>query len=295
MKLATLRRLDGTTVAARVEGDFAVEIEAADVGALLTHTDWRFRAEEADGHRHQLSAADFAPVIPKPEKVLCIGLNYRTHIAEMGRDLPSYPTVFTKFARALVGAHDEVVLPDESDQVDWEAELAVIIGTNVRRATRRQAQSAIAGYAVLNDVTMRDWQNHTSQWVPGKSWEASSPFGPYLVTADDPDAPGAGTTLSCQVDGDRVQEASVMDLVFDPVALICYLSTFVTLVPGDVIATGTPAGVGHACEPPRYLQPGQTLVTHITGMGECRNRFVRSIDANAASSLGTPGGVLLAD
>jgi acylpyruvate hydrolase len=270
MRLATIRTGSGTR-AVRVDADRAVETGHPDVGALLAEADWRRTAETADGPSHELHALDHAPVVPRPGKIICVGLNYAHHIREMGRELPAHPTLFAKFPEALVGAYDDVVLPAASEAMDWEAELAVVLGSTVRHADEATAEAAIAGYAVLNDVTARDWQYRTLQWLQGKTFEGTTPFGPELVTADEA---GSELDLSCTVDGDPVQQANTADLVFSPAALVGYISTIVTLNPGDVIATGTPGGVGHAREPKRYLQPGSTVVTSIAGLGECRNSCV---------------------
>ncbi|MEU4228500.1 fumarylacetoacetate hydrolase family protein [Nonomuraea sp. NPDC026600] len=267
MKLATLR-LPGRTTAARVDGEYAVEIGAPDVGALLAEPGWHERAAAADGPRHPLAGADLAPVVPHPGKIICVGLNYRTHILEMGRELPAYPTLFAKFADALIGPYDDIVLPAVSEAMDWEAELAVVIGTEVRHASPEQAQAAIAGYSVLNDVTARDYQYRTLQWLQGKTFESTTPFGPYLVTPDELDG---ALTMRCEIDGEVVQQADTADLVFSPAELIVYLSQILTLRPGDVIATGTPGGVGHARKPPRYLADGDKIVTRIAGLGELVN------------------------
>lgn len=267
MKLATLRS-EGSTRAVRVIGQQAIELDSPDVGALLEQDDWRSSAERAAGRRHDLASADLAPVIPRPGKIVCVGLNYRKHILEMGRELPEHPTLFAKFAEALVGPYDDVVLPAITTSLDWEAELAVVIGSAVRSASPAQARQAIAGYAILNDVTARDYQFRTREWLQGKTFEATTPFGPYLVTTDEfePDA-----EISCTVDGEVMQQANVADLVFDPVALVEYISRIITLKPGDVIATGTPGGVGHARQPPKYLAHGNKLVTRIGGLGELSN------------------------
>ena len=270
MKLATVR-IDGATRAVRIDDDYAVDLGAGDLVDFLSLPDWSARAAAADGARYPLEGLDYAPVVVAPEKVVCVGLNYRQHILEMGRELPQYPTLFSKYARALVGAYDDVLLPASSAQMDWEAELGVVIGSPVRHADPEQARAAIAGYTVLNDVTARDWQYRTPQWHQGKTFESSTPIGPWLVTADDPTVAGAGLDLVCEVDGDIVQKADTDDLVFDPASLVSYVSEIVTLVPGDVIATGTPGGVGHARKPARYLQDGTVLVTRIEGLGECRN------------------------
>ncbi|POM23175.1 Ureidoglycolate lyase [Actinomadura rubteroloni] len=272
MKLATIRTR-GTTAAVRVDGDAAVETGDLDVGALLARPDWREHAATADGARHPLGDLDFAPVVPRPQKIFCVGLNYRSHITEMGRDIPQYPTVFAKFPAVLIGANDTLVLPAASQAVDWEGELAVVIGSRVRNVEAEDAAGFIAGYAVLNDVTARDWQHRTREWLQGKVFEATTPFGPYLVTSDETD--GSDLRLVTEVDGETVQQAVTGDLVFDAAALVAYLSTIITLEPGDVIATGTPGGVGNARKPPRFLEDGSVLTTRIEGLGEARNHCVR--------------------
>ncbi|UED87902.1 fumarylacetoacetate hydrolase family protein [Streptomyces profundus] len=280
MRLATIRLPQGGTAAARVTGDTATELGYPDVGALLA-AGGLASARTADGPVHAWADVPLAPVVPRPGKILCVGLNYRTHILEMGRELPTAPTVFSKYPEALVGPRDPVVIPPESQQVDWEGELAVVVGETVRRADAATAQAAIAGYAVLNDVTMRDWQYRTLQWLPGKSFESSTPFGPVLVT---PDEFALGGALVTAVDGVEVQRTTTDDLVFGPAELISYLSTVMTLRPGDVIATGTPGGVGHARKPARYLTPGQILTTTVEGIGTLTNRVVAEalpLDATA--------------
>ncbi|MEX1079778.1 MAG: fumarylacetoacetate hydrolase family protein [Homoserinimonas sp.] len=271
MKLATLR-LNGTTNAVVVTDGDAIEITGvADVGALLARADWRAVADAAAGVAHPLSSIDdaaWAPVVPRPGKILCAGLNYRNHILEMGRDLPEHPTFFAKFPEALIGPYDDIQLAPVSNAVDWEGELAVVVGAPVRNATEAEAEAAIAGYAVLNDVTMRDFQYRTLQWLQGKTFEGTTPFGPYLVTTDEW-TPGA--TMTTVVDGDTVQQDSTGDLVFTPAALIAYFSQILTLNPGDVISTGTSGGVGHARKPPRYLGDGSVLQTTIDGLGSQRN------------------------
>lgn len=267
MKLATIRTATGTA-AVRIAEREAVELGAPDVGAFLADPGWRERAATTEGPRHPLSGLEYATLVPNPEKVFCVGLNYRTHILEMGRELPEYPALFAKFARALTGASDPIVAPAGSSQVDWEAELGVVIGTEVRHATPERAAAAIAGYTVVNDVTARDFQYRSVEWLQGKTFERSTPVGPWLVTDT---VPGE---ISCEVDGDVVQKGDTTDLVFGPADLVAYISRIITLVPGDLIATGTPGGVGHARTPPRYLEPGSILVTRIDGVGELRNVVV---------------------
>lgn len=264
MRLATILTAEGTA-AVRLDGDTAIETGAADVRAFLSAPRWEEEALSADGRVHHLGFVQFAPVVPHPGKIVCVGLNYRAHINEMGRALPEYPTLFAKFSESLIGPFDPLVLPAESNAVDWEAELAVIIGSTVRHATQAAAHEAIAGYTILNDVTMRDWQFRTREWLQGKMFEATAPFGPHMVT---PDELSPGATISTEVDGELMQHSVIDDLLFTPTDLIAYISTIITLNPGDVIATGTSGGVGHARTPARHLRPGQTLVTSIEGIGQ---------------------------
>jgi acylpyruvate hydrolase len=271
MRLATIRTATGHR-AVRVDADTAVETGDADVRALLERPDWRDRAAAAAGPAHSLEGIDYAPLVPSPEKIICVGLNYRDHILEMGNTPPDHPTIFAKYAPSLVGAHDDIVLPSVSDCVDWEAELTVVIGAPVRHADADAARAAIAGYTVMNDVSARDWQNRTKQFLQGKTFEHSTPLGPWLVTSDE--VPEGGLPISTTVNGETMQSSSTSELVFGPVELVIYLSTILTLNPGDVIATGTPGGVGHARKPPRYLTDGAVVVTTVEGVGELRNTCV---------------------
>lgn len=272
MRLLTLRTAAGTS-AVRRDGDTLTEIDGyADVGALLQDPAWETIAKAANGATHAYEGADLAAVVPAPGKIICVGHNYRNHIKEMGRDIPEYPTLFAKYAESLIGPNDDLALPQESDTVDWEAELAVVIGKKGRRISEADAAEHIAGYAVLNDVSMRDYQFRTIQWLQGKTWEKSTPFGPALVTKDEF---SAGPLMTSAVDGQIMQQTPTGDLVFTPEFLVSYISTIITLNPGDVIATGTPGGVGHAQNPKRYLQEGQLLVTTIEGLGQLKNRVVK--------------------
>lgn len=273
MKLATIRTTGGTR-AARLDGDTLVEItddRVRDVGSLLALEDWWALAEAADGERHAWEGADLAPVVTHPGKVVCVGLNYRAHILEMGRDLPEYPTLFAKFADTLTGPYDDVEAPGEDEQLDWEAELTVVVGATVRRADELEAAAAIAGYTVANDVSMRGYQFRTKEWLQGKMWDRSTPVGPVVVTTDEW---SPGPAVRATLNGETMQEASTGDLVHGPAALVAYVSTLVTLRPGDLILTGTPGGVGHARKPPVYLRPGDVVETTVDGIGTLRNAFV---------------------
>jgi len=272
MRLLTLRTAEGTK-AVRQDGGTLTEIDGfADVGALLRSENWEATAKAANGATRPLDGADLAAVVPSPGKIICVGHNYRNHIKEMGREVPEYPTLFAKYAESLIGPNDDLALPQESDTVDWEAELAVVIGKQGRRISETDAADHIAGYSVLNDISMRDYQFRTVQWLQGKTWENSTPFGPALVTKDEF---SAGPLMTSAVDGEIQQSTPTGDLVFTPEFLVSYISTIITLNPGDVIATGTPGGVGHAQDPKRYLQEGQVLVTTIEGLGQLTNRVVK--------------------
>jgi acylpyruvate hydrolase len=266
VRLATIRTAAGTA-AVRLEDEAAVHLGSPDVGALLADPDWRQRAAAASGEVFGLEGLDYAPLILRPEKIICVGLNYRNHILEMGHELPEYPTLFAKFAPTLIGAFDDIVLPDVSEKVDWEVELAVVIGSSVRHADEAGADAAIAGYSVLNDVSARDWQSRTSQFLQGKCFEATTPA---LVTSDDSRAE-APFDIRCRVNDQVMQESDTSQLVFGVNELVRYISTIITLNPGDIIATGTPGGVGHARTPAVYLGDGDVVTTTIDGVGECRN------------------------
>lgn len=281
MKLATIRTAAGASAAVITgSGDDAraVELPASDVGTLLRLPDWRSLAAAAvDGQGVPLDEVALAPPSTNPSKIICLGLNYRSHILEMGRDLPTHPTLFAKWASTLIGPNDDIRLPGSSTEVDWEAELAVVVGRPVSRASTAEATEAIAGYTVLNDVSMRDWQWRTTQWLQGKAFDATTPVGPCLVTADevDPEQTGApGLEIRCLVDGEVVQEANTRDLLFSPADAVAYISQFTTLEPGDIVATGTPGGVGAGREPKRFLRAGEQLVTEIEGLGRLSNTCV---------------------
>jgi acylpyruvate hydrolase len=274
VRLATLR-LPDRTVAVRVDGDTLVELGRPDVGAVLAAPGGLETATSEAGPTHDADGATYATLVPHPSKVVCVGLNYKTHIQEMGRDLPEHPTLFAKFADTLIGATDDILKPVETEQFDWEAELAVVIGRQVRRASEAEAAAAIAGFTVLNDITCRDWQFRTREWLQGKNWDTTTPVGPWLVTPDElPGGVRPALAVRCAVNGMVMQEDNTDDLLFDPVDLVRYVSTMIRLNPGDLIATGTPGGVGHARTPPVYLTGGETVVTEIDGLGRLENRVV---------------------
>jgi len=228
-------------------------------------------AEAAPDYR--LDAVELLPVIPNPDKILCIGINYLTHVKETGRPLPDYPMIFTRFANSQVGHGQPMARPLESERFDYEGELALVIGKAGRRIPPERALEHIAGYACYNDGSIRDWQRHTVQYTPGKNFEASGAFGPWLVTADELPDPAA-LTLTTRLNGQVMQQAPTSDLIFDIPALIAYISKFTTLVPGDVISTGTTGGVGAFREPPVWMKGGDVVEIEISGIGVLRNPII---------------------
>lgn len=217
-------------------------------------------------------AVSWLPVVPNPGKVICVGLNYKTHVAETKRADSEFPSLFLRFADSLAAHGDEVLRPSFSERFDWEGELAFVIGRGGRHIARERAFEHIAGYACFNDVSVRDWQRHTHQFTPGKNFPGTAPFGPCLVTRDEvPDV--TRLTLETRVNGQVMQHASLSDLIFDIPTIVAYVSRFTPLSPGDVIATGTPGGVGDRREPPLYMKEGDLAEFEITGLGALRNRI----------------------
>jgi acylpyruvate hydrolase len=227
-------------------------------------------------HRGAVSAVTavrFAAPVPRPGKVICVGLNYRDHAAETGKALPERPILFSKFSTAVIGHEQPIVLPGVSEQVDYEAELGVVIGRHAKHLPRERALSAVAGYMNVNDVSARDLQFGDGQWQRGKSCDTFAPMGPYLVTAEDvPNPDELGIRL--RLNGTVMQDSSTRNLVFGVADLIAFISESITLEPGDVIATGTPAGVGFARKPPVFLKPGDRVEVEVEGLGVLANPVV---------------------
>ncbi|SDB79832.1 acylpyruvate hydrolase [Raineyella antarctica] len=272
MRLATLRTPDGTA-AARLDGDTYTIIEGcADLSELLAEPDWRELAEAAAGATVPAADAELETLLPAPSKVICVGLNYATHIKEMGRELPEYPTLFAKFADSLTGPYDDVVAPAEDEMLDWECELGMVIGADAYRVAEADAAAHIAGYTVVDDVSMRGYQRRTVEWLQGKIWQSSTPVGPCLVTADEFDPVDAAITT--RVNGEVMQEANTGDLVFTPARLVEYLSTMITLRAGDLVLTGTPGGVGLARDPQVFLRAGDVVEVEIAGLGRLETHVV---------------------
>jgi acylpyruvate hydrolase len=272
VKLATVR-IAGGTRAARLEGDRLHLLDAADVGELLAADDWRKRAGDVDVEAIPLAGQELAAPVPRPEKIICSGLNFRSHAEELGQPIPEYPILFAKFWRALVGPTDPISLPPGSQKIDWEGELGVVIGARVRNADADEARAAVAGYVAANDVSMRDWQQRSREWLQGKTFEATTPIGPVLTTLDEFDDPD-DVRVRCLVDGEVMQDCSTSDMVFSVTDLVAYVSQIIALVPGDLLLMGTPSGIGGKQDPPRFLSPGQEVRTEVEGIGvlvnECR-------------------------
>jgi len=272
MRLTTVRTTTGTQ-AARLDNERLTAIDALDVGRLLKNPDWRAIAEATPvtGGLGSVHDASLAPLIPMPPKIVCVGINYADHVAEMSAPTPERPTLFAKFSRALVGPNDPIVIPAvASDAIDWEAELAVVIGSHGRHLDEPGARRAIAGYTAANDVSARDWQFATMQWLSGKTFEHTTPLGPVLVTGDEVDH-AADLEIVCEVDGIVKQRSRTSHLIFTPDRLVAHVSSILTLEPGDLILTGTPNGVGWARTPPECLVAGSRVTTRIEGIGTLRN------------------------
>ena len=229
---------------------------------------------------HQATAPRIAPdvrlgcPIVRPNKIVCIGLNYRDHAAETGAKPPAEPILFFKSTYSLVGPNDDLIIPRGSEKTDWEVELAVIIGKKASYVSKQNALQHVAGYALHNDYSERAFQlEHGGQWVKGKSCDTFAPLGPFVATADEIPNPGA-LKMWLRVNGELRQHSSTENLIFDVPTLVSYISEFMTLLPGDVISTGTPAGVGLGMKPPKFLKPGDTIELGIEKLGESRQKAV---------------------
>ncbi len=275
-RLATIV-VDGGTAAALVDGDAVSLLGYRDAGDALRSAPIDRLDQARTGDERSISDVVFAPVVPNPSKIVCVGLNYRDHVLEMGRELPAAPTCFAKFSAALIGATDNIEIPpvEVSDAVDWEVELCVVIGSPVRNATAAEAIASIAGYTIMNDISMRDWQTRTIQFLAGKTWEHCTPVGPGIVPVSEL-GDGSGLAVSCDVNGVNKQASNTDELVFNAVDLVQDLSKVFTLEPGDLIATGTPGGVGAGRDPKEFLKNGDVVTTTIEGIGTLRNTCVQT-------------------
>ncbi|HTQ55650.1 MAG TPA: fumarylacetoacetate hydrolase family protein [Bryobacteraceae bacterium] len=218
----------------------------------------------------QAADARLCAPLPRPPKIICIGLNYRAHALEAGQGIPEVPTVFAKFPNTAIGSGEPIVLPRNSAKPDYEAEMAFVIGKAGRHVPAERWREYVFGYTNFNDVSARDYQMRTSQWMIGKTFDTFAPMGPALVTADEVADPHA-LDISTIINGEVLQHSNTNDLIFKIPELIAYLSSVFTLEPGDVIATGTPSGVGFARKPPRWLRPGDDVIVRVEGLGDLRN------------------------
>lgn len=260
---------------AEVRDDHLLPLEGVPPLGPQTQPDELLRARRLDRLALPLGPGSLPPLVASPAKILCVGLNYRSHVDETGRELPTYPVLFPKYASTLIGPQDDIEVPPESHQVDYEGELAVVIGRRGRRIPRDRALSHVLGYTVANDVTMRDYQYRTHQWLQGKAWDRSTPLGPWLVTPDGLDLAEAAITTT--INGTTVQSSTLSRLIFPVEELIAIISEFTELQPGDVILTGTPSGVGYRRDPQLFLRPGDEVTVTVEGIGSLTN-VVRDAD-----------------
>lgn len=272
MRYVSFLRSDGSSGYGRLDGDAVADLSAAP-GAPAS-----LKAALAGGRLAALQPTTTLPLanltllppIPDPGKIFCVGLNYADHVTEMGREQKDHPAIFTRWADTLVAHGQPLIVPKESPCLDYEGELAVIIGKGGRRIAREQAMDHVFGYCVFNDGSVRDWQRHNIQFTPGKNFPATGGFGPAIVTPDEvPDL--AAQRVQTRVSGELLQDQPLSDLIFDVPAIIAYLSSFTALSPGDVIATGTPGGVGDKRKPPRYLKEGDRVEVSIGVIGTLAN------------------------
>ena len=241
--------------------------------AEVSADDARREAMRTAGALHAVDAVKLLAPVPRPGKVICIGLNYKDHAKESGMDIPEYPLVFSKFASCVVGPGDEVVLPPGATECDYEAEFGVVIGKVARRVSVENALEHVLGYVNINDVSARDFQFADGQWQRGKSPDTFCPMGEYIATTDDVPDPHV-LRISLRLNGETLQDSNTNQLIFGIPELVSYLSNFTTLEPGDVIATGTPYGVGFARKPPIYLKGGDVMEVDIEGLGVLTNPVV---------------------
>lgn len=254
----------------RLDGDDVVDLTSPEFPDLKSALAVGPSPSAGNGPTLRLDDIRLLPPVPDPGKILCVGHNYEDHRIETGRASVGHPSIFPRFADTLVGDGAAIVMPPESTMLDFEGELAVVIGTGGRRIAEADAMRHVAGYACANDASIRDWQHHTGQFTPGKNWPATGGFGPWLVTPDDI-ADLDSATLTTRLNGVVVQQAAIAQQIFSIPVVIAYLSTFTALAPGDVILTGTPGGVGAKRQPPLWMKAGDIVEVAIDDIGVLRN------------------------
>jgi len=276
MKLATFKTAKGTSYGA-VAGNGIVDLgkrlgnKYPDLKSLIAkggiEEAKKLASEKPDFKTEEIT---WLPVIPNPDRILCVGLNYQDHVVETGRDNTEQPAIFIRLPESQVGHKQPLLRPHESKNLDFEAEIAVIIGKGGRRISQKDSWSHIAGYSCYNDGSVRDWQRHTIQWTAGKNFASTGGFGPWMVTADEI-PPGTKMTLSCRLNGERMQHANTDQMIFKIPKIIEYVSAWTTLAPGDVLVTGTPGGVGARRTPPIWMKPGDKVEIEIDKVGLLEN------------------------
>lgn len=275
MRIGNLRTDQGLRMVAVRDGEL-VELEGS-INDLLAKPDARQKAFDRARKTHPLEGADLAPAVPAPGKILCIGKNYADHAEELGGTPPEKPEVFFRSRTSLAGPNDAVKRPRVSEKMDWEVELAVVIGRGGRYIPIDTAMGHVGGYCVFNDFSIRDYQRFGSQWGPGKNFDGTGPLGPFVVTADEIADP-FDLELTCTVASDAgeelMQRSNTSLMVHRIPNVIAYISEWATLEPGDVIATGTPGGVGDGRNPKRFLRPGETVLTAVAGLGVLKNQVL---------------------
>ena len=283
MRLVTFRTAAGTVAPGVMDGGAAV-VELASAGfpdaisVIAGGAEARARVEAwarnaPAGSRFALDSVKLLAPVPRPPKIVCVGLNYADHAREAKLETPKVPTIFAKFPTAASGPGDPIVLPKVSRQPDYEAEFAFVIGRGGRHVPRDRWREHVFGYMNFNDVSARDYQTATSQWMMGKTFDTFAPMGPWLVSADEIPDPHA-LDISLTLNGETMQRSNTRNLIFGVGELVEFLSSVFTLEPGDVVSTGTPAGVGFARQPPRYLRPGDEVVVEVQGLGRLSNPVV---------------------
>lgn len=271
--------VDGKPRPGVLSGQTVSDLSTAGFASLLdfieSGNDGRAKAEKlaASGGGYSLDKVKLLAPIPKPRKLICVGLNYRDHAAETNSEIPSVPTIFNKFATAVIAAGDNIVLPKVSKSPDYEAEFAFVIGRGGRNIAGADWPKHVFGYTIVNDVSARDYQRATTQWLMGKTFDTFAPIGPWIVSADEIADPH-NLDIQLEISGERLQNSNTRELIFKIPDLIAYLSSVFTLEPGDIVSTGTPAGVGVARKPPRFLRHGDDVVVRIQSIGELRNPVI---------------------
>ncbi|MEM7750622.1 MAG: fumarylacetoacetate hydrolase family protein [Pseudomonadota bacterium] len=276
----------GATKLGSVEGDSVVDLQAADPslpatilgvieGGDAALAKVKAAAASAQGSA-KIALTDVTPALPivRPEKFMCIGLNYALHAKEGGHDIPTYPSMFTRAPNSIIPAGAPVVRPKSSEQLDYECELTIIIGKGGRHISEENALDHVFGYTLFNDVSVRDFQRKIPQWIPGKNFDSTGPLGPHIVTADELPPGASGLRIMTRVNGNTMQDSNTSDMIFSTAKIIAILSEFMTLAPGDVIATGTPSGVAHARKPPAWMRAGDVVEVEVENIGILKNPIV---------------------